>query len=99
MFAFATYSIKAERPGRSSRAPETGLLANPAIVAVVQYVVTERQGWCHLAIRLVSVGGVRLTASANTIHVGRKTATTEGRVHDPDGRLVAHGTTACIIHR
>jgi acyl-coenzyme A thioesterase PaaI-like protein len=37
--------------------------------------------------------------SANTIHVGRKTATAEGRVHDPDGRLAAHGTTTCIIHR
>lgn len=50
-------------------------------------------------IRSVPVDGVRLTASANTIHVGRKTATAEGRVRDPDGRLVAHGTTTCIIHR
>jgi uncharacterized protein (TIGR00369 family) len=44
------------------------------------------------------VDGARLTASANTIHVGRKTATAEARVHDQDGRLVAHGTTTCIIH-
>jgi uncharacterized protein (TIGR00369 family) len=50
-------------------------------------------------IRSVPVDGVRLTASASTIHVGRKTATAEGRVHDPEGRLVAHGTTTCIIHR
>jgi uncharacterized protein (TIGR00369 family) len=50
-------------------------------------------------IRSVPVDGVRLTVSANTIHVGRKTATAEGRVHDPDGKLVAHGTTTCIIHR
>jgi uncharacterized protein (TIGR00369 family) len=50
-------------------------------------------------IRSVPVEGVKLTASAQTIHVGRKTATAEGRVHDPDGKLVAHGTTTCIIHR
>ena len=50
-------------------------------------------------IRSVPVDGVKLTATAKTIHVGRKTATAEGRVHDPQGRLVAHGTTTCIIHR
>jgi uncharacterized protein (TIGR00369 family) len=50
-------------------------------------------------IRTVPVDGVKLTATAHTVHVGRKTATAEGRVHDPQGRLVAHGTTTCIIHR
>ncbi|MDT5094952.1 MAG: hypothetical protein QOH60_4315 [Mycobacterium sp.] len=50
-------------------------------------------------IRSVPVDGVKLTATAKTIHVGRKTATAEGRVHDPQGRLVAHGTTTCMIHR
>jgi uncharacterized protein (TIGR00369 family) len=49
-------------------------------------------------IRSVPVDGVKLTATAQTIHVGRKTATAEGRVHDHEGRLVAHGTTTCIIH-
>jgi acyl-CoA thioesterase len=37
-------------------------------------------------IRSVAVDRVRLTASANTIHVGRRIATAEGRVHDPNGR-------------
>jgi acyl-CoA thioesterase len=50
-------------------------------------------------IRSVPVDGVKLTATAHTIHVGRKTATAEGRVYDSAGRLVAHGTTTCIIHR
>ena len=50
-------------------------------------------------IRSIPVDGVRLTATATTIHVGGKTATSEGRVHDSAGRLVAHGTTTCIIHR
>jgi uncharacterized protein (TIGR00369 family) len=50
-------------------------------------------------IRSVPVDGVKLVATAKTIHVGRKTATAEGRVHDPQGRLVAHATTTCMIHR
>ena len=50
-------------------------------------------------IRSVPVDGVKLTATAHTVHVGGKTATAEGRVYDPQGRLVAHGTTTCIIHR
>jgi uncharacterized protein (TIGR00369 family) len=50
-------------------------------------------------IRSVPVDGVKLTATAHTIHVGRKTATAEGRVYDEQGRLVAHGTTTCMIHR
>jgi uncharacterized protein (TIGR00369 family) len=50
-------------------------------------------------IRPVAVDGVRLTAKAHIIHRGGKTATAEGRIHDPQGRLVAHGTTTCIIHR
>jgi uncharacterized protein (TIGR00369 family) len=50
-------------------------------------------------IRSVPVDGVKLTATAKTVHVGGKTATAEGRIYDPQGRLVAHGTTTCMIHR
>lgn len=47
----------------------------------------------------VKTDAVRLTATGTTIHVGRTTATAEGRIHDESGRLVAHGTTTCIIRR
>jgi uncharacterized protein (TIGR00369 family) len=50
-------------------------------------------------IRSVPTDGGRLTATGTTIHVGRTTATAEGRVIDEQGRLVAHGTTTCIIQR
>ncbi len=50
-------------------------------------------------IRPVPVDGTRLIATGTTIHIGGKTATAEGRVVDDRGRLVAHGTTTCIIHR
>ena len=36
-------------------------------------------------------------AVGDIIHAGRTTATAEGRLFDPQGRLVAHGTTTCIV--
>ncbi len=48
-------------------------------------------------IRSARTDGHRLTATGTTIHVGRRTATAEGKVLDDEGRLIAHGTTTCII--
>ncbi|WP_276319338.1 hypothetical protein [Streptomyces griseoviridis] len=31
--------------------------------------------------------------------MGRSTATAEGRVHDENGKLIAHATTTCLILR
>lgn len=36
-------------------------------------------------------------AEANIIHVGGQTATAEGRIVGPDGKLYAHATTTCLI--
>ena len=41
----------------------------------------------------------QVRCEANTIHVGRSTATAEGRIVDEDGKLYAHATTTCIIFR
>ena len=46
---------------------------------------------------LAETGEVR--CEANVIHVGRRTATAEGKVVDAKGKLYAHGTTTCIIFR
>ncbi|GAA4823232.1 PaaI family thioesterase [Tomitella cavernea] len=48
-------------------------------------------------VRSVSTDGRTLTATGAVIHPGRRTATAEGKVHDQDGKLVAHGTTTCMI--
>lgn len=48
-------------------------------------------------IRAAHADGRRLTCVANTVHVGRRTATAEARVTDPDGKLVAHGSCTCMI--
>ena len=38
-------------------------------------------------------------ATAEVVHVGRRTATAEGRLEDASGRLLAHGTATCLILR
>ncbi len=45
---------------------------------------------------LVECGIVR--ATANAIHVGRRTGTADGRLEDENGRLLAHGSTTCMIY-
>jgi uncharacterized protein (TIGR00369 family) len=41
------------------------------------------------------VGPVR--CEAKVVHVGGRTATSEGRIVDAKGKLYAHGTTTCIV--
>lgn len=38
-----------------------------------------------------------LRCEAQVLHRGRRQATAEARVHDPAGKLVAHGTGTCLI--
>ncbi|MFB8041893.1 PaaI family thioesterase [Streptomyces hydrogenans] len=48
-------------------------------------------------IRAARPDGQTLTAAGSIVHAGRRTATAEGQVHDEQGRLIAHGTTTCMI--
>lgn len=48
-------------------------------------------------IRPVVTDGQRLRAVGRTTHVGRKTATAHGEVHDSNGKLIAHASTTCLI--
>jgi len=38
-----------------------------------------------------------LRCEAQVVHVGGRTATSEGRIVDRNGKLYAHGTTTCIV--
>jgi len=54
----------------------------------------------ELKINLVRAIGPEVTvvrAEGRTIHVGRQTATAEGKLVGPDGRLYAHASTTCLI--
>ncbi|CCG01849.1 Thioesterase family protein [Blastococcus saxobsidens DD2] len=48
-------------------------------------------------VRAVQTNGETLTATGSVIHVGRRTATAEGKVVDGHGKLIAHATTTCLI--
>lgn len=48
-------------------------------------------------IRPVGLDGGTLTCEAQAVHVGKRTATVEGRITDPTGRLIAHGSCTCLI--
>jgi uncharacterized protein (TIGR00369 family) len=48
-------------------------------------------------VRAVPLDGVKLRCEGTTIHLGGRVATTEGRVTDDQDRLVAHGTSTCMV--
>lgn len=50
-------------------------------------------------IRAMSADTGVVRCEANVVHAGNKTATAEGKVLDAEGRLIAHGTTTCMILR
>jgi uncharacterized protein (TIGR00369 family) len=41
--------------------------------------------------------GMSVRAEGTVVHSGRRVATSEARLTDSEGRLLAHGTTTCII--
>ncbi|NEK85662.1 PaaI family thioesterase [Blastococcus saxobsidens] len=48
-------------------------------------------------IRAARTDGQTLTATGSVVHVGRRTATAEGKVLDGNGKLIAHATTTCLV--
>ncbi|SBW25151.1 phenylacetic acid degradation-like protein [Candidatus Protofrankia californiensis] len=48
-------------------------------------------------VRSVKLDADRLTCEGLAIHVGRRTALAEARVTDPGGKLIAHGTSTCLL--
>ena len=48
-------------------------------------------------LRSMQPGMGRVRATGTVLHRGRKQATAEAKLVDADGRLLAHGTTTCLI--
>lgn len=48
-------------------------------------------------VRAVYADSGPVRAEGRVVHRGRRIATAEGRLIDQDGKLLAHGTTTCII--
>jgi uncharacterized protein (TIGR00369 family) len=47
--------------------------------------------------RPLTTGAGLLRCEASVVHVGGRTATSQGRIIDRHGKLYAHGTTTCIV--
>lgn len=61
-----------------------------------QTAYTTAQIAVHLT-RPITVTTGRLIAEANVVHKGSRLATAEGRLLDAGGKLLAHGTTTCML--
>jgi len=48
-------------------------------------------------VRPVALDDGELRCEAQTVHVGRRTATAEARVYNADDKLVAHGICTCLV--
>lgn len=48
-------------------------------------------------LRLAHADSGEIRAEGRAVHVGRRTATAEGRMVDAAGKLYATGTTTCIL--
>ncbi len=48
-------------------------------------------------VRPIGAKSSRVRAEGKLIHLGSRTATSEGRLTDAEGRLLAHGTETCVV--
>lgn len=48
-------------------------------------------------VRAFGAGAGRATCTGELLHAGRRLATATARVHDDEGRLLAHGTVTCAV--
>jgi uncharacterized protein (TIGR00369 family) len=64
--------------------------------------LAKGQGYTTLELKVNLVRPITATtgpvrAEGRTLHVGRRSATAEGKLLDAKGNLLAHGTTTCMI--
>ena len=77
-------------------------MLDSAMGCSVQSLLPPGRGYTTLEIKANLVRAITkdtgpIRASAAVVHMGRQTATAEGRIEDSQGKLLAHGTTTCII--
>ena len=77
-------------------------MLDSAMGCCVQTLLPAGKGYTTLEIKANLVRAITLKtgpirAIGKIVHMGRQTATAEGRIEDAEGKLYAHGTTTCII--
>jgi len=77
-------------------------LLDSAMGCAVHTSLPEGAGYTTLELKVnfvrpVPLDGERLLCEGTVVHLGRKVATTEGRITNSQGKLVAHGTSTCMV--
>ncbi len=79
-----------------------GLLLDSCMGCAVWTRCPAGSGYTTLEYKVNIVRGLNgdagpITGEGRVLHFGRRTATAEGKILDGDGRLLAHGSTTCIL--
>lgn len=79
-----------------------GTLLDSCMACAVQTMLPKGRGYTTLEykiniLRAATAESGLIRAEGRAIHVGRRTATAEGRMVDEAGRLYATGTTTCLV--
>ncbi len=79
-----------------------GILLDSALGCAVMTMMPRGKTYTTLEykvnlLRAATVNTDRLICTAETVHVGRRTATAEARLEDANGKLYATGSTTCIV--
>jgi uncharacterized protein (TIGR00369 family) len=77
-------------------------LLDSALGCAVQTVLPDGAAYTTLSLEVKYLRPIRvdaglLRATGTVVHAGRRQATAEARLTDPDGRLLATATTTCIV--
>ena len=77
-------------------------MLDSAMSCAVQSMLPEGKGYTTLElkvnlVRAISIKTGTIRATGKVLHVGKQTGTAEGKLEDSQGKLLAHGTTTCII--
>jgi len=77
-------------------------LLDSAMGAAVHSTLAQSEGYTTLEtkfnlVRPVTSKTGQVTAEGRVVHRGRQVATAEGHLRDREGRLLAHGTSTCMI--
>ncbi len=77
-------------------------LLDSCMACSVQSMLEAGQGYTTLELKVNLVRPITeatgpVQAIGQVIHVGRRTGTAEGKLVDAAGKLLAHGTTTCMI--
>jgi uncharacterized protein (TIGR00369 family) len=80
----------------------TATLLDSAMGCAVQSMLPQGRLYTTLEFKIMLVKGIsrdtgEVRAEGRALNVGRRVGTAEGRLTDTQGRLLAHGTTTCLV--